>query len=207
MGSLRRRFRWDALCSCGSPVLALLRPRPSAPGTTPPHRGSYKRRSRPSTSRSGRGSRPSSTEAGPDTTSALVVASHRGMGTAVGGYQLLPEFLVRIGFGSGSRNDGPRALTDADEGQGHRPSAHPRAGPQASAGAGRISPAAARVDRYEGDRRPEQPGRRHQVQPQRAGSRTAASSRTRWTPSSRSFAASCTRSKTLRPGSRSWSGS
>lgn len=38
--------------------------------------------------------------AGPDTT-VLVVASH-GMGTAVGGYQLLPEFLVRIGFGSGS---------------------------------------------------------------------------------------------------------
>jgi predicted AlkP superfamily phosphohydrolase/phosphomutase len=38
--------------------------------------------------------------AGPDTT-VLVVASH-GMGTAVGGYQLLPEFLVRTGFGSGS---------------------------------------------------------------------------------------------------------
>ena len=38
--------------------------------------------------------------AGPDTT-VLVVASH-GMGTAVGGYQLLPEFLVRIGFGSGT---------------------------------------------------------------------------------------------------------
>jgi predicted AlkP superfamily phosphohydrolase/phosphomutase len=38
--------------------------------------------------------------AGPDAT-VLVVASH-GMGTAVGGYQLLPEFLVRTGFGSGS---------------------------------------------------------------------------------------------------------
>jgi predicted AlkP superfamily phosphohydrolase/phosphomutase len=38
--------------------------------------------------------------AGPDT-SVLVFASH-GMGTAVGGYQLLPEFLVRTGFGSGS---------------------------------------------------------------------------------------------------------
>jgi predicted AlkP superfamily phosphohydrolase/phosphomutase len=38
--------------------------------------------------------------AGPSTT-VLVVASH-GMGTAVGGYQLLPEFLVRTGFGSGS---------------------------------------------------------------------------------------------------------
>jgi predicted AlkP superfamily phosphohydrolase/phosphomutase len=37
--------------------------------------------------------------AGPETT-LLVFASH-GMGTAVGGYQLLPEFLVRIGFGSG----------------------------------------------------------------------------------------------------------
>lgn len=38
--------------------------------------------------------------AGPDST-VLVVASH-GMGTSVGGYQLLDEFLVRIGFGSGS---------------------------------------------------------------------------------------------------------
>jgi predicted AlkP superfamily phosphohydrolase/phosphomutase len=38
--------------------------------------------------------------AGPETT-VLVFASH-GMGTAVGGYQLLPEFLVRTGFGSGS---------------------------------------------------------------------------------------------------------
>jgi predicted AlkP superfamily phosphohydrolase/phosphomutase len=38
--------------------------------------------------------------AGPET-AVLVVASH-GMGTSVGGYQLLPEFLVRIGFGSGS---------------------------------------------------------------------------------------------------------
>jgi predicted AlkP superfamily phosphohydrolase/phosphomutase len=38
--------------------------------------------------------------AGPETT-VLVVASH-GMGTAVGGYQLLPEFLVRIGLDSGS---------------------------------------------------------------------------------------------------------
>jgi len=38
--------------------------------------------------------------AGPETT-VLVLASH-GMGTYVGGYQLLPEFLVRIGAGSGS---------------------------------------------------------------------------------------------------------
>ncbi len=38
--------------------------------------------------------------AGPETT-VLVFASH-GMGTSVGGYQLLPEFLVRTGFGSGS---------------------------------------------------------------------------------------------------------
>jgi len=38
--------------------------------------------------------------AGPETT-VLVFSSH-GMGTYVGGYQLLPEFLVRIGAGSGS---------------------------------------------------------------------------------------------------------
>jgi predicted AlkP superfamily phosphohydrolase/phosphomutase len=38
--------------------------------------------------------------AGPDAT-VLVVASH-GMGTYIGGYQLLPQFLVRIGLGSGS---------------------------------------------------------------------------------------------------------
>ena len=38
--------------------------------------------------------------AGPETT-VLVIASH-GMGTYVGGYQLLPEFLVRIGAGSGT---------------------------------------------------------------------------------------------------------
>jgi predicted AlkP superfamily phosphohydrolase/phosphomutase len=37
---------------------------------------------------------------GPETT-VLVVASH-GMGTYVGGYQLLREFLVRLGLGSGS---------------------------------------------------------------------------------------------------------
>jgi predicted AlkP superfamily phosphohydrolase/phosphomutase len=38
--------------------------------------------------------------AGPETM-VFVVASH-GMGTHIGGYQLLPEFLVRIGLGSGS---------------------------------------------------------------------------------------------------------
>jgi len=38
--------------------------------------------------------------AGPETT-VFVVASH-GMGTYIGGYQLLPEFLVRLGLGSGS---------------------------------------------------------------------------------------------------------
>ena len=37
--------------------------------------------------------------AGPDS-AALVVLSH-GMGRYIGGYQLLPEFLVRLGFGSG----------------------------------------------------------------------------------------------------------
>jgi predicted AlkP superfamily phosphohydrolase/phosphomutase len=46
--------------------------------------------------------------AGPDAT-VLVVASH-GMGPKVGGYQLLPELLVRLGLGSGGGFAGARSL-------------------------------------------------------------------------------------------------